>query len=141
MSDKIRVSIIIENMETYIKELEEMKIRKLEDLETIKFRAASMDVFEIINKTIDLADEIVSMRKMGFPSEYKELFTMLRHAKIIDEKMEEKLKDLVILRNKISHRYNVLTKQDIFSALKKIKIVEKFIEIVKKFVREFKTTK
>ena len=128
-------------METYIKELEEMKIRKLEDLETIKFRAASMDVFEIINKTIDLADEIVSMRKMGFPSEYKELFTMLRHAKIIDEKMEEKLKDLVILRNKISHRYNVLTKQDIFSALKKIKIVEKFIEIVKKFVREFKTTK
>lgn len=135
MYDKERINVIIEDMRGYLEELRNMDIKRIEDIDNIKFRAASMVIFSVINKTIDLADEIVRAGNMGFPSEYKELFTSVRRAKIIDEKMENKLKDLVILRNKISHRYNILKKEDIFKALKEINVVKDFIEKLKEVVK------
>ena len=57
-------------------------------------------------------------------------------AKVIDEIMESKLKDLIILRNKISHRYSILKKEDIFKALKEVEIVKEFIEAVKRVMKE-----
>jgi len=136
MYDKERIVVIIEEIESYFEELKSMDIKKLQDMDTIKFRAVSMDIFSIINKTIDLADEVSRAKNLGFPSEYKEIFTGLRMAKVIDEIMESKLKDLIILRNKISHRYSILKKEDIFKALKEVEIVKEFIEAVKRVMKE-----
>ena len=138
MLDKVRISVIIEDINKYFKEIQEMKIRDIKDLNTIKFRAVSMDIFSIINKTIDLAEEVASKTSFGFPSEYRELFTILKQAKIIDEKIEEKMKDLIILRNKIAHRYGVITKEDILKALKKINIIKDFIKKIKEVKEEKK---
>lgn len=132
MLDKERISIIIEEINKYFKEIEDMHINSLKDLDVVKFRAASMNIFSIINKTIDLAEEIAIKSNLGFPSEYKELFTLIRRQKIITEQEEEKLKNLVILRNKISHRYGVINEKDVFNALKELEIVKKFIEKIKK---------
>lgn len=136
--DEGRINIIISDIKKYFEELRGMNINKIEDIDTIKFRAASMDIFSIINRTIDLAEEITTSKNLGFPSEYKELFTLLERAKIIDEKKENKLKDLIILRNRISHRYGTIKKEEIFHALKKIEIVNDFIKDV---VEDLKTQK
>jgi len=128
---KTRINVIVEDIDKFFKELEEMKIKKVGDLDTVKFRAASMDIFSIINRIIDLADEVAKDKKLGFPMEYKDLFKMLRKARIISEKLEYDLVGLVILRNKISHRYSVLEEKDIFNALKEINIVNEFVKIIK----------
>ena len=125
MYDQERISIIIEEINKYFKEIEELKIKNIKDLDTIKFRAASMDIFQIINKTIDIAEEIAMKINLGFPSEYKELFTLIRRAKIIDEQTETKLKNLIILRNKVSHRYGAIDEKDVFNALREIDVVKK----------------
>lgn len=129
---RVRITVAIESLNKHFRELGELNIKKKEDLDTVKYRAASMDIFTIINKTIDIADEVALEKSLGFPAEYKEVFTMLKNARIIDEKMEKKLKDLVMLRNKISHRYDILTEKDIFNAVKEVEIIKDFVECVKR---------
>ena len=131
-----RISITIDDINKYFEKLKEMNIKKIEDLNDTKFYAASMVIFSIINKTIDLADEMGAIKNLGFPAEYKEIFTSLKYAKIIDDKMENKLKELTILRNKFAHRYNVIDKEGIFRAIKDLEIVKDFIERVKQVVKK-----
>ena len=134
MYDKEKIILIIEDIEKYFNEIENMRIKKESDLDIIKFRAASMDIFSIINKTIDLSEEVVSSKNLGFPMQYKDLFTFLVQSKIIDKKLSEGLKELIILRNKISHRYGAISEKEIFEAIKKIEIVKDFIKSIKREV-------
>lgn len=136
MKDKEKKLIIIEKIEAYFKEIEEMKIRSIKDLNLIKLRAVSMDIFSIINLTIDLGNEIVFSLNIGFPSEYKEIFTLLRRKEIINEKLENDLKELIILRNKISHRYGDLEEKEIFNSIIKINSVKDFIKRVKEIIKK-----
>ena len=131
MIDKEKKQIIIKKIESYFKEIEDMNIKNIKDLNLVKLRAVSMDIFSIINLTIDLGNEIIFSLNMGFPSEYKEIFTIIRRKGIIDEKLENELKDLIILRNKISHKYGDLTEKEIFDSIKKINVVKDFIKKIK----------
>jgi len=131
MIDKEKKQIIIKKIESYFKEIEDMNIKNIKDLNLVKLRAVSMDIFSIINLTIDLGNEIIFSSNIGFPSEYKEIFTIIRRKGIIDEKLENELKDLIILRNKISHKYGDLTEKEIFDSIKKINVVKDFIKKIK----------
>ena len=134
--DKERIALIINDLEVYFKKLGDMKIKSEKDLDDMKFYASSMLIFSIINRTLDLASEIVTSKNLGFPMEYKELFVFLKKDKIIDKDKEEKLKDLVILRNKISHRYGIIKNKDILEAIKKIEIVKDFIKDIIKEIKK-----
>ena len=66
-----------------------------------------------------MGDEIIDSKKFGFPSEIKDIFILLGENKVINKKTEEKLKDLIRLRNKIAHRYGSINKGDILNPLKR----------------------
>ena len=87
---------------------------------------------------IDLGDEIVDSKKFGFPSEIKDIFILLSENKVINKKTEEKLKDLVRLRNKIAHRYGSINKEDIFKAIEDIKIFEMFVSEIVEYMKKVK---
>jgi len=127
MYDKERMSIIIEDIEKYLQKLKEMDIKKASQLNDVNYYACSMIIFSILNRVIDLGDEIINYKKLGFPSETKEIFEILENNKIINRKTEEKMKDLIRLRNKIAHRYGSIKKEDIFKAIEEIKTVREFI--------------
>lgn len=131
MYDKERIGITVRNIRDYFKRLDDVKVRSVSDLDDFKFDVISMRIFFIINKTIDLAKEVVISNNFGFPKSYKEIFTLLKKGKLINKKQENDLAKLVILRNKISHRYEGLDEEELFKARNGLKkVVEDFIKIV-----------
>lgn len=141
MYDKVRINVIIEDMQKYKKRFEDMKIKKISDLDDLNFDAASMRIFTVLNKMIDLGDEVVSGGKMGYPTETKDIFTKLRENKVIDEKMEKKLKELVTLRNKFGHRYEKIEKESVIKAQEEMKIMEEFIKCVTLYLQKEESKK
>jgi uncharacterized protein YutE (UPF0331/DUF86 family) len=130
--NKERITIIMADIEKYLKELEELNIKTLEDLKERKnFYSASMLLLTIFNRVIDLGQELVLRKKLGMPATYSEVFSLLRKANIINNKLFSELKDIVKLRNRLSHEYFVFTERDVFEGLKKIKIVKQFVKLLK----------
>lgn len=137
MYDLERINIIMKDIETYLKKLESLKIKSEGDLKDDRnFYASSMLIFSAINRSIDLAEQIVKDRGLGSPIEYRELFDMLERGKIISSQTAEKIKDLIILRNKISHRYGNLKEKDVFQALKRTKEIQRLIEEIEREIRK-----
>jgi uncharacterized protein YutE (UPF0331/DUF86 family) len=127
-----RLAIIIEEIEFYFIKLDELKIKKESDIDDIKFFAASMIIFSIINKTIDLAEEMCRLKGRGNPIEYKDLFINLEYAKIISKEEVSKLSDLIRMRNKFAHRYELISRKTILEGMSSLSIVRSFIKKIEK---------
>ena len=139
MYDVERIGKIISDIERYFRdlELEGLNIKKVEDLEDKKdFYAISMVLFSILNRAIDLGDEIVMANNLGMPSTYKEIFRLLTRNEYIGKDMGEKLSNLVFYRNLLSHEYYDLTEEDVLEVFKKISIVKKFVARIKEVLKE-----
>ena len=139
MYDIERIGKIISDIERYFGdlELEGLNIKNVEDLEDRKdFYAISMVLFSILNRAIDLGDEIVMANNLGMPSTYKEIFRLLIRNKYIGKDIGEELSNLVFYRNLLSHEYYDLTEEDVLEVFKKISIVKKFVERIKDILRE-----
>ncbi len=78
MFDLERLTKIISDIYRYLDDLERMEIKDPRDLDDIKnFYAVSMILFTLINRVIDLGDEIVTSRNLGVPGTYREIFNLL----------------------------------------------------------------
>lgn len=128
-----RVMTIIKDVERFMKDFNELNVKNLQDLKNKeKFYSTSMLLFSMVNRSIDLGEEIVSDKKLGFPEKYRDIFLLLEKAKIIDKKLYNEFSDLIRFRNLVSHEYYTFTEADVFKTVKKIDSVIKFIDIVKK---------
>lgn len=137
MYDIERVSKIISDIERYRRDLKELNISNVEDLEDKRnLYSLSMILFSIINRTIDLADEIVVANNLGMPSTYREIFKLLEKNGYIDPGLMEKLSNLVFYRNLLSHEYFDMTEKDVFDVMGKIDTVGQFVGIVKDIVKK-----
>lgn len=137
MFDKERIAHIMGDIEKYFTDLREMEIKEADDLEDKKnFYSVSMILFSILNRTIDLGEEIVAGKKLGIPSTYKEIFKLLLRDKVIDRNMEKELSELVFYRNLLSHEYHDLSIDDVFDVYKRIEIVKKFVESAILIIKE-----
>jgi uncharacterized protein YutE (UPF0331/DUF86 family) len=136
MYDVERIANIISDIERYLRDLEELGIKNIEDLNDKKnMYALSMVLFSIINRTIDLADEIVMANSLGMPSTYREAFKMLEKNGYIDSTLMEKMSRLVSYRNVLAHEYYDITEKDLFELQKNIGIVRQFTDTVKDLVK------
>ena len=78
MFDLERLTKIISDIHRYLDDLERIEIKDPRDLDDIKnFYAVSMILFTLINRVIDLGDEIVTSRNLGVPGTYREIFNLL----------------------------------------------------------------
>lgn len=131
MYDKEKIAVIIDDLNMYLEKLEKMNIKSADDLnDDMKFYASSMLIFSVLNRTIDLGDEIIKSKKLGYPLEIKEIFTILSENKVIKKEMGDKLKDLVVATNKLAHRYGGVKTKDVFYLIKEIKLVRNFVDIL-----------
>jgi len=136
MYDMERIGKIISDIEKYFRDLEELKIEKIEDLEDKRnFYALSMALFSILNRTIDLGSEIVIANNLGMPSTYRDIFGLLGKNGFIDKALEKELSHLVFYRNLLSHEYYDLTEKDVFDVSKRTDVIKKFVEKVKELLR------
>lgn len=136
MYDKERVGKIFSDMERYLADLESLDVKTMKDLENKKnFYSVSMVLFSIINRTIDLGEEVVASNRLGTPSTYKDIFYLLARGRIINSRMKEELSGLASYRNLFSHEYYRFTEKDVFAALSKISVVRDFVKRIKSRIK------
>ena len=91
-----------------------------------------MIIFSIVNRAIDLGEEIVSYKKLGLPTRYRDIFYLLKKNRMINTELYEDILDLVHFRNLAAHEYQTFSEEDVFSALEKIGIIRGFVNKVMK---------
>lgn len=137
MYDVERIAKIISDIERYLRDLKELDIRKVEDLDDKKnLYSLSMVLFSITGRTIDLADEIVMANDLGMPSTYREVFGLLAKNGYIDAALMEKMSNLVFYRNLLAHEYYDVAEKDVFDLLERIGMVRQFVDIVKDIIKK-----
>jgi len=137
MYDIERIAKMISDIERYLRDLKELDIQRVEDLDDKKnLYALSMVLFSITNRTIDLADEIVMANDLGMPSTYRETFKLLARNGYIDATLMEKMSRLVFYWNLLAHEYYDVTEKDLFDLQKNIGMVRQFVDIVKDIVKK-----
>ena len=137
MFDLERLTKIISDIYRYLGDLERMELTDMRDLDDIKnFYAVSMILFTLINRVIDLGDEIVTSRNLGVPGTYREIFNLLERGKVIDKELASDLSNLVYQRNILAHEYYNLTEKDVFKTYRRAHVIRKFVERVKENIKD-----
>lgn len=128
------VNYEIEQVEKYLKEIEDMNIKNYEDFEStsIKNLAASMCVFSILNSCIELGEHLITLRSLETPLKYKDIFVILTSKKILSKKTGESLSNFMHLRNMLAHQYGRVDLNKVYKAIEQRNVFKNFIEEVKK---------
>ena len=56
-------------------------------------------------QALDMANHIIRTKKLGWPKESRDSFTLLNKADVIDAELEKKLTGMVGFRNIVTHQY------------------------------------
>jgi uncharacterized protein YutE (UPF0331/DUF86 family) len=135
MFDIERIKQLMIEIEGYFNDLEEMSITPDSVLKSKeKYHAGSMVLLSMINKVIDLGDEIVAGKQLGTPEKYRDIFIILEEKKIVDRNVSKNLQLLVKYRNLLAHEYGTIAPTDVSMLLKKLSVVKEFEKIVKKLI-------
>ena len=136
MIDKEQISIMTKDIERYLSDLSTIDVSSKEDLEEKEtYYAVSMIIFQIMNRTIDIGNEIISgSRDIPVPGSYKETFEILSENKIIAPKTATSMAELMKFRNAIAHEYYRVTPEEIYKLKNNIHDVDIFVEEIKKYV-------
>ena len=129
----MRIIDLIMRFETHAKNAREGAQEDVSDYYV--YNTLAMECFQSVNALTEIGEWIVTEKKLGFPSTYREIFELLHTHKIIDKETLESVKRLIFLRNLISHEYYKITKDELVEMVDLLKNAEKFIEKVKEAQR------
>lgn len=83
--------------------------------------------------TLELGEAFIALKKLRKPSVYSETFEILKEANIIDNKLTEKLVNMVGFRNAIAHDYEKLDLDIMYDVLQnKLIDIENFVNSIEK---------
>ena len=137
MHDIEKITGIIKDIENYERELKEIGIKSLKELEkSEKKHASSMICFAVLNRVIDLGQEILVSEKYPMPSRYGDIFINLAKAGVMNLEEAKKINELIDFRNVIAHTYFELSNKQLFKIIENIDLINKFIEKIKKKVKK-----
>ncbi len=137
MYDIEKIIRIIKDIENFERELREMNVKSSSDLgKSEKKYAVSMVCFAVLNRAIDLGQEILVKEDYSIPSKYGEIFTSLSKAGVMNIEEAKKINELIDLRNVIAHTYFELTNKQLMKIVDNINLIDKFIEKVKKRIKQ-----
>jgi len=132
-----RIITAIKDIESFFKTLDSMKIGTIQDLEEdIKYHASSMLCLAIINRTIDIASEILVKEAISMPAKYKEIFSSLSKEGILSKEIGQVMERLVEHRNFLAHEYEGLNKKMLIGIIRDVREVKLFVERIKKFIEK-----
>ncbi len=138
MIDKEQIAVMIKDIERYLSDLSEMDISDKKDLqEKEAYYAVSMVIFSVMNRAIDIGNEVISgSKEIPIPGTYKETFDILSENKALTPETASGMTKLMKYRNIIAHEYYRLSTEEIFKLKTDILKVEKFILEIKKFLKK-----
>ena len=137
MLDKEQISIMIKDIERYLSDLSEMDIQTKKDLEEKeKYYAMSMVIFAVMNRTIDIGNEILAgTPKAQTPGTYKDTFEILTQNKIISANTSNKMIKLMKYPNVIAHEYYTISVEEMYRLKNELHEVDIFVDEIKKYLK------
>ncbi len=128
---------MVKDIERYLSDLSAMDISRKEDLkEKEAYYAVSMVVFAVMNRVIDIGNEIISgSGNMPLPGAYSDTFEILSKNKVLTPVLASELAKLMRYRNIIAHEYYRLSVDELFALKKNIYKAEKFVNEIKKYLK------
>jgi len=136
--DKKRMLSKIDEMNSYLEELENIKPLSFEEYKnSIEKKRACERLLQIsIETALDICNIIISDLKLGLPSTEEEIFQKLERKKIISPKMAKVLNNMKGFRNILVHKYGIVNDELVFENLsEKLEDFEKFKEEILKFIK------
>ncbi len=129
-----RVKDKIDDITTYLEELQTIKPENLREYKETKTRAACERYFEKIIETVtDTSFIIIKQKKLKMPEDEKNSFNILKEAEIIDKKLCRRLREAKGMRNLLVHQYGRVDDEIVFKA-----VTEELEEDVKEFIKSLK---
>lgn len=104
LSKKISIERCLKQIDQYYRM--ETSVSFVKD--QLRLDAVAMNLQRAAELTIDIANHLVKIRKLGLPRDSRESFALLAQAEIIDETMMRKLQGMVGFRNILVHEYQEL---------------------------------
>lgn len=101
LNKKESIEICIKQIRIYYK----LSSDKPFEEDFLKQDAIAINLQRACEQSIDLANHIIKIKKLGLPKESKESFDLLEKANIISKELSDKLKSMVGFRNILVHQY------------------------------------
>ena len=118
MLDKERVLAKIDELEGYLRELEQVKPASFEEYKKIEKKRSCERLLQLsIECMIDICALVVTGLRLGLPSEEDDLFERLEQAGIISPLMKETLRKMKAFRNILVHEYGRIDDQLVYEVL------------------------
>ncbi len=125
----MRLASIIARLEKHRKKAKELAKKDISNY--FIFTSLAMKCFQAVNSAIELGEYIVSVKKLGFPSKYREIFELLYENKLISKKTLNCIKRLIFLRNLIAHEYYQITERELKEMVKLLDCLNELIKVAK----------
>lgn len=139
MVDKPRLAKYLDEIETYLKHLNELQKYSLNDF------LADWKIYDLVDRKLHLTLEsfltigemLIGEFSFRKPDAYADIPRILYENKVINDKLKDNLVDLARFRNVLVHDYLYLDHEIVYNHLQKIPaIIEEFIKAVKLFVAD-----
>lgn len=101
LSKKVSIERCLKQIEKYYRMETGLPFVK----DQLRLDAVAMNLQRAAELTIDIANHLVRIRKLGLPRDSRESFTLLAQVGVIDEEMMRKLQGMVGFRNILVHEY------------------------------------
>jgi uncharacterized protein YutE (UPF0331/DUF86 family) len=98
-----------------------------------------MLIFSILNRVIDLGNEVILDEHLGSPNTYDDVMPRLSKGGIMNEKEATELNELIKKRNIFAHFYGELKRGELFNIIDNLKLVDDFIKKIKKRINKKQT--
>jgi uncharacterized protein YutE (UPF0331/DUF86 family) len=136
--EKDRILAKLDEMDQYILELEEMMPEQEEYLkDMIKKRACEKTIELAIESVIDACSMVVSLKKLGVPSDEDSILYILLKKKIVPISLFRKLKEIKGFRNIIVHKYGDVNDAMAYEFLStELKDFKGFKDIMEKYLKK-----
>jgi uncharacterized protein YutE (UPF0331/DUF86 family) len=118
MLDLERMLAKIDELDGYLKEIQEISPENFEEYKKIEKRRACERLLQVsIESMIDICAIIVSGLRLGLPAEEDDLFDKLEQAGIISPPMAANLKKMRGFRNILVHEYGRINDELVYNML------------------------
>ena len=115
-----------------------LKLKENDVSDYFIYNTLAMECFQAANALMEIGESIITFKKLGYPSTYREIFEILFKKKLINKIELDSSRKLVFLRNLIAHEYYKIDENELLDMIEQLKILDKFVNRIN---NEFKSEK
>jgi len=139
MVDQVVIDGLLNNLKTYVSELQRLSLLSQEEFlsEPDKVASAKYHFIVAIESCIDIAHHIISSEGLRRPTDFTDAFRVLVESKVVPNEFFSKLENMTKFRNLLVHLYAKVDNSKVYKFLKEdLEDFNLFAKEIAKFVQK-----